>query len=206
MTDSDAEMNKQRQIVLEPREKELPNFSELLINVGQNQDKAAFADIFQHFAPRVKSYMLKLGSVDEVAEELAQQTLLKVWRKAQLFDPGKAAASTWIFRIARNLRIDTLRKQKHFFDDDYDLDGIVDEQEDVEDKVSREQKSLNITLALSALPQEQTRIIRLSFYDGLSHSEIANQLEIPLGTVKSRIRLAFGHLRKSLHFKSGEMA
>ena len=185
MTDSDAEMNKQRQIVLEPREKELPNFSELLVNVGQNQNKAAFADIFQHFAPRVKSYMLKLGSVDEVAEELAQQTLLKVWRKAQLFDPEKAAASTWIFRIARNLRIDTLRKQKHFFDDDYDLEGIVDEQEDVEDKVSREQKSHNITLALSALPQEQTRIIRLSFYDGLSHSEIANQLEIPLGTVKS---------------------
>ena len=198
-------MNKQRQIVLEPREKELPNFSKLLINVGQNQDKAAFADIFQHFAPRVKSYMLKLGSVDEVAEELAQQTLLKVWRKAQLFDPEKAAASTWIFRIARNLRIDTLRKQKHFFDDDYDLEGIVDEQEDAEDKVSREQKSHNITLALSALPQEQTRIIRLSFYDGLSHSEIANQLEIPLGTVKSRIRLAFGHLRKNLYLESGEM-
>ena len=205
MADKDVVMNKQRQIVLEPREKELPNFSELLVNVGQNQNKAAFADIFQHFAPRVKSYMLKLGSVDEVAEELAQQTLLKVWRKAQLFDPEKAAASTWIFRIARNLRIDTLRKQKHFFDDDYDLEGIVDEQEDVEDKVSREQKSHNITLALSALPQEQTRIIRLSFYDGLSHSEIANQLEIPLGTVKSRIRLAFGHLRKNLYLESGEM-
>ena len=205
MADKDVVMNKQRQIVLEPREKELPNFSELLVNVGQNQNKAAFADIFQHFAPRVKSYMLKLGSVDEVAEELAQQTLLKVWRKAQLFDPEKAAASTWIFRIARNLRIDTLRKQKHFFDDDYDLEGIVDEQEDAEDKVSREQKSHNITLALSALPQEQTRIIRLSFYDGLSHSEIANQLEIPLGTVKSRIRLAFGHLRKNLYLESGEM-
>ena len=205
MTEIDAEMNKQRQIVLKPREKELPNFSELLINVGKNQDKVAFADIFQHFAPRVKSYMLKLGSVDEVAEELAQQTLLKIWRKAQLFDPEKAAASTWIFRIARNIRIDTLRKQKHFFDDDYDLEGIVDEQEDAEDKVSREQKSHNITLALSALPKDQTRIIRLSFYDGLSHSEIANQLEIPLGTVKSRIRLAFGHLRKSLHLESGEM-
>ena len=205
MADKDVVMNKQRQIVLEPREKDLPNFSELLINVGQNQNKAAFADIFQHFAPRVKSYMLKLGSVDEVAEELAQQTLLKVWRKAQLFDPEKAAASTWIFRIARNLRIDTLRKQKPFFDADSDLEGIVDEQEDAEDKVSREQKSHNITLALSALPQEQTRIIRLSFYDGLSHSEIANQLEIPLGTVKSRIRLAFGHLRKNLHLESGEM-
>ena len=205
MADKDVVMNKQRQIGLKAREKEPPDFSALLLNVGQDQDKIAFAEIFQHFAPRVKSYMLKLGNVDEIAEELAQQTLLKVWRKAQLFDPGKAAASTWIFRIARNLRIDTLRKHKHFFDDDYDLEGIVDEQEDVEDKVSREQKSHNITLALSALPQEQTRIIRLSFYDGLSHSEIANQLGIPLGTVKSRIRLAFGHLRKNLHLESGEM-
>ena len=206
MSDREYEMSKQRQFGLESREKKLSDFSMLLLSVGQNQDKAAFADIFQHFAPRVKSYMLKLGSVDDIAEELAQQTLLKVWRKAQLFDPEKAAASTWIFRIARNIRIDALRKQKHFFDDDYDLEGIADEQEDAENKVSREQKSLNVTLALSALPKDQTRIIRLSFYDGLSHSEIANQLEIPLGTVKSRIRLAFGHLRKSTHLESGEMA
>ena len=89
------------------------NYSELLSNVSLNKDKASFAKVFGYFAPRVKSYMVKLGCAEEMAEELAQQTLLQVWRKAQLYDPKKAAASTWIFRIARNMRIDMLRKQKH---------------------------------------------------------------------------------------------
>jgi RNA polymerase sigma-70 factor (ECF subfamily) len=199
-------MNRQAQISLGSDEKEPPNFSVLLLSIGQIQDKAAFADLFQHFAPRVKSYMLKLGSADGMAEELAQQTLLQVWRKAQLFDPDKAAASTWIFRIARNIRIDVLRKQKHFFDDDFDLAKIEDEQEDAEVKINREQKSRHVALALAKLPQDQAKIIRMSFYDGLSHGEIAKQLELPLGTVKSRIRLAFGRLRESVYLESGEMA
>jgi RNA polymerase sigma-70 factor (ECF subfamily) len=199
-------MNRQAQISLGSDEKEPPNFSVLLLSIGQIQDKAAFADLFQHFAPRVKSYMLKLGSADGMAEELAQQTLLQVWRKAQLFDPDKAAASTWIFRIARNIRIDVLRKQKHFFDDDFDLAKIEDEQEDAEVKISREQKIRHVALALAKLPQDQAKIIRMSFYDGLSHGEIAKQLELPLGTVKSRIRLAFGRLRESVYLDSGEMA
>ena len=199
-------MNRQAQISLGSDEKEPPDFSVLLLSIGQIQDKAAFADLFQHFAPRVKSYMLKLGSADEMAEELAQQTLLQVWRKAQLFDPDKAAASTWIFRIARNIRIDVLRKQKHFFDDDFDLAKIEDEQEDAEVKINREQKSRHVALALAKLPQDQAKIIRMSFYDGLSHGEIAKQLELPLGTVKSRIRLAFGRLRESVYLESGEMA
>ena len=199
-------MNRQAQISLGSDEQEPPNFSALLLSIGQIQDKTAFADLFQHFAPRVKSYMLKLGSADEMAEELAQQTLLQVWRKAQLFDPDKAAASTWIFRIARNIRIDVLRKQKHFFDDDFDLAKIEDEQEDAEVKISREQKIRHVSLALAKLPQDQAKIIRMSFYDGLSHGEIAKQLELPLGTVKSRIRLAFGRLRESLYLDSGEMA
>ena len=206
MTDREVDINKQAQISLESSEKEQPNFSVLLLSVGQTQDKAAFADLFQHFAPRVKSYMLKLGSADEMAEELAQQTLLQVWRKAQLFDPDKAAASTWIFRIARNIRIDVLRKQKHFFDDDFDLAKIEDEQEDAEVKINREQKSRHVALALAKLPQDQAKIIRMSFYDGLSHGEIAKQLELPLGTVKSRIRLAFGRLKESVYLESGEMA
>ena len=199
-------MNKQAQISLGSSDKEQPNFSLLLLSIGQTQDKAAFADLFQHFAPRVKSYMLKLGSADEMAEELAQQTLLQVWRKAQLFDPDKAAASTWIFRIARNIRVDVLRKQKHFFDDDFDLAKIEDEQEDAEVKISREQKIRHVALALAELPQNQAKVIRMSFYDGLSHGEIAKQLELPLGTVKSRIRLAFGRLRESVYLESGEMA
>lgn len=183
--------------------KEPLNFSVLLFSIGQNQDRASFADIFQHFAPRVKSYMLKLGCVDEMAEELAQQTLLQVWRKAQLYDPEKAAASTWIFRIARNIRIDVLRKQKLFFDVDFDLESVGDEQEDAESKINREQKNQNVALALTNLPMNQAQIIRMSFFDGLSHNEIAKQLEIPLGTVKSRIRLAFGRLRASVYLEKG---
>jgi RNA polymerase sigma-70 factor (ECF subfamily) len=179
-----------------------PDFSSLLFDVGLTQNKHAFAEIFQYYAPRVKSYMIKLGCVDEMGEELAQQTLLQVWRKAQLYDPKKAAASTWIFRIARNIRIDMLRKQKHFFDADFDLSSIEDDQDDAELTINREQENQRLALALTELPVDQADIIRLSFYDGLSHSEIAKKLKIPLGTVKSRIRLAFARLRDSLHLES----
>jgi RNA polymerase sigma-70 factor (ECF subfamily) len=199
-------MNKQTQIASGSGDKKSPDYSNLLMDVGQNQDRSAFADIFKHFAPRVKSYMLKLGCIDEMAEELAQQSLLQVWRKASLFDPDKAAASTWIFRIARNKRIDVLRKQRHFFDDDFDLAGIEDEQDDAETKINREQRNQKVVLALTELPLDQAQIILMSFYDGLSHGEIAKKLGIPLGTVKSRIRLAFGHLRESVYLESGEIA
>lgn len=199
MTDKEAKKNKLSQRGLGLASKESSDFSVLLFSVGENQDRASFAEIFQHFAPRVKSYMLKLGCVNEMAEELAQQTLLQVWRKAQLYDPKKAAASTWIFRIARNLRIDVLRKQKLFFDVDFDLESIGDEQEDAESKINQEQKNKLVALALTDLPKDQEQIIRMSFFDGLSHNEIAKQLEIPLGTVKSRIRLAFSPLRSSVY-------
>ena len=206
VTDIDVNKYKQRQKNLELGDEIRPDFSMLLTNIGLNQDRDAFAEVFQFFAPRVKSYMVKLGCLDEMAEELAQQTLLQVWRKSQLYDSQKAAASTWIFRIARNIRIDMLRKQKHFFDADFDLASIEDDQEDAEFKISREQKNQYVALALTELPGDQAQIIRMSFYDGLSHSEISKQLEIPLGTVKSRIRLAFARLRDSVYLETGETA
>ena len=206
MINKHAKINKQSKVGLGLENKEQPNFSMLLSSIGRNQDKSSFANIFQYFAPRVKSYMVKLGCVDEMAEELAQQTLLQVWRKAQLYDPNKAAASTWIFRIARNIRIDVLRKQKHFFDIDFDMMTIADEKEDAEVKINREQANRRVALALTDLPLDQAKIIRMSFYDGLSHSEIAKQLKIPLGTVKSRIRLAFGRLKKSVYPETGGAA
>jgi RNA polymerase sigma-70 factor, ECF subfamily len=204
LIDIDVSKRKQRQRDLESDVEKHPNFSMLLSNIGLNQDRDSFADVFQHFAPRVKSYMVKLGCVDEMAEELAQQTLLQVWRKAQLYDPQKAAASTWIFRIARNIRIDMLRKQKHFFDSDFDLATIEDDQQNAEYKINQEQKNRRVSLALTDLPSDQAQIIRMSFYDGFSHSEIAKQLEIPLGTVKSRIRLAFARLRDSVYLETEE--
>ena len=202
LTKSGKKRNQLKQNDLNNKSNPNSDFSTFLSDVGLRQDKSAFAEIFQYFAPRVKAYMVKLGCADETAEELAQQTLLQVWRKAQLYDPKKSAASTWIFRIARNMRIDMLRKQKHFFDSEFDLASIEDDQEDAELKVNKEQVNHRLALAMLDLPMDQADIIRLSFYDGLSHSEIAKKLKIPLGTVKSRIRLAFARLRDSTHLKT----
>jgi len=172
----------------------------LLVLVSENQDKDAFADVFRHLAPRVKSYVLKLGSNTSMAEDLAQQTLVQVWRKAKLFDPNKSAASTWVFRIARNLRIDALRKETHlkYEDHDYDYTVIEDERDSPETLVSRDQSDNAMRKALTTLSPDQAEVIRLSFYDGLSHGDIARELLVPLGTVKSRIRLAFSRLREIL--------
>ncbi len=181
------------------------NFSKLLVKVASGQDKNAFSELFLHFAPRVKSYMMKLGSDETMAEELAQQVLLQIWRKAKLFDPKKAAASTWIFRIARNMRIDSLRRQKHFLVDDFDLTEIPDDKENQEVSISQEQSAVIVREALKGLSDDQAVALRLSFYDGLSHADIADRLRLPLGTVKSRIRLAFSRLRVTLNSKVGEM-
>jgi len=181
------------------------DFSELLVKVASGQDKAAFSELFLHFAPRVKSYMMKLGSDETMAEELAQQVLLQIWRKAQLFDPKKAAASTWIFRIARNLRIDGLRRKKHFLVDDFDFTEIPDEKENQEISISQKETAAIVREALNELSDDQATALRLSFYDGLSHADIADRLRLPLGTVKSRIRLAFSRLRVTLNSKVGEM-
>lgn len=174
------------------------DLTDLLVDVRDAQDRAAFARLFEHYAPRVKSYALKLGSDNTMAEEIAQQTLMQVWRKASLFDESKAHAGTWIFRIARNLRLDLLRREKHF---DYDEDGlsqIEDERDDQETCLSRMENAERIQAALRTLPADQIEIIHLSFYEGLSHGQIAQELDLPLGTVKSRMRLAFKKIRAAL--------
>lgn len=167
----------------------------LLVKVSQERDKQAFAALFQHFAPRVKSYIFKLGSDETMAEELAQQTLLQVWRKAHLFNEEKAAASTWIFRIARNLRLDLIRKEKHYEYDDQDLNLIEDDSDSPETHLDRAEHRAIVRDAIATLPPEQGEIVHLSFYEGLSHGDIADRLGVPLGTVKSRMRLAFKRIK-----------
>lgn len=170
----------------------------LLVKVSVQKDKQAFAALFEHFAPRVKSYVFKLGSDEAMAEEIAQQTLLQVWRKAPLFDHTKAAASTWIFTIARNLRLDMIRKEKHYDYDDQDLNEIEDDADAQDVAIARSQDELILRTAVGQLPPEQNEIIRLSFYEGLSHGEISTKLNLPLGTVKSRMRLAFKRIKESV--------
>ena len=168
--------------------------SHLVLLVARNRDRESFSALFLYFAPRVKSYFLRLGVSANTAEELAQETLLTVWRKADSFDPGKASASTWIFTIARNLRIDLVRRGiRAIPNDDYAPDSV-----DVPtpcDEFLAAERDQRVSEALKTLPAEQAEVIRLSFFEEKPHQEIASRLSIPLGTVKSRVRLAITRLR-----------
>lgn len=172
-------------------------FAEMIGAIAARADRQAFAALFEHFAPRVKSYMLRLGAEPQLAEELAQETLLSVWRKAAAFDRAKAAPSTWIFTIARNLRIDAARRSRRG-----DPIGDPSDEPDAElapDAVlAAAQSEDRVREALGALPPEQAQVVRLSFFSDKPHSEIAGELKLPLGTVKSRMRLAMGRLRDLL--------
>jgi RNA polymerase sigma-70 factor (ECF subfamily) len=172
----------------------------ILIGRVAEGDREAFRRLFEHFAPRVKGLMLKAGASSDDAEEIAQETLLAVWRKAAQFDPVSAGASAWIFTIARNLRIDSVRRvaRTGVVDHEAELDYLVDPAEQVDDAMARNDEADRIARALSCLSEEQSMAIRLSFIEERPHPEIADFLGIPLGTVKSRIRLAMSRLRALL--------
>lgn len=172
-------------------------FADMIRAIAAHGDRDAFADLFNHFAPRVKSYLLRLGAPPELAEELAQETLLSVWRKAAAFDSGRAAASTWIFTIARNLRIDAFRRARRA-DPAEDPSDTPDAPKTPDDALAAVQSETRIRHALLSLPPEQAEVVRLSFFSDKPHSEIAEDLALPLGTVKSRMRLALSRLRDIL--------
>lgn len=178
-----------------PDADEAAKYANSIVAIARLGDRKAFAMLFEHFAPRIKAYMFRSSRDEALAEELAQEALMQVWRKAHLFDPKKAAASTWIFTIARNLRIDHLRRRKHIEIDEADPSLIADEAPQADDLVDRDQQAALIQAALLALPDDQKSVIELSFFEDCSHSEIASRLTLPLGTVKSRLRLAIGKLR-----------
>ena len=170
----------------------------LVVAVAQRRDRESFRLLFQYFAPRLKSYLLRLGVQGPLADELVQETLLTVWRKADRFDPARAAAATWIFTIARNLRIDHLRRAKlpgdYFVEEEFCPSAG-------DDYLSAERDD-QVSQALKALPADQAAVIKLSFFDEKPHPVIAAQLGIPLGTVKSRLRLAMNRLRAALEDKT----
>ena len=174
------------------------DFAGLIEKIAESQDRDAFAALFAHFAPRLKGYLLRLGASDGQAEEVLQEALLTVWRKAHLFDRKKAAASTWIFTIARNRRIDILRKKKFPEIDAEDPSLVPDAPRPPDEEVIEAREGETVRLALQKLPQEQRELVRLAFYNGWSHSKIAADTNLPLGTVKSRLRLAFSRLRNEL--------
>lgn len=180
----------------DPTERE--RLADCVEQIATARSRAAFADLFEYFAPRLKSYLIRLGSEASTAEEIMQEVMLNVWRKAEQYDRRQASVSTWIFRIARNRRIDNLRRtNKPELDaEDPMLQPAEIEQPDI--TVNRVQLEVKVREVIETLPDEQLVLLKAAFYEGLSHSEIAKTYDLPLGTVKSRIRLAFMRLRGSL--------
>ena len=173
----------------------------LIEDIAAHKSKAAFKKLFEYFAPRLKGYLMRLGSSEAQAEELVQDVMLTVWRKAALFDRRKAAASTWLFTIARNRRIDILRREKYPELDPEDPALVPDEEVQPDDAVIMAERKAEVQSAMATLPEEQVELVKLAFYKGWSHSEIAKETGLPLGTVKSRLRLSFTRLKEALDGK-----
>ncbi|MCW8886127.1 MAG: sigma-70 family RNA polymerase sigma factor [Motiliproteus sp.] len=171
------------------------DWTEMLALMAETRDKSLYVDLFRHFAPRVKAYVLRLGVVPSAAEEVTQEIMLAVWRKAHLFNAAKAAASTWIFTLARNQSIDWMRSQKYPQYEFDDQKPETSEAASVPSAGEAEVLSDRMAAAIKTLPENQAQVIFMSFFEGRSHGEIANRLDIPLGSVKSRLRLASEKLR-----------
>ena len=172
--------------------------NDLLARVAHSQDKSALAALFNLYGPRIKSMMLKLGASDALAEDLVQETFLTVWRKAALFSSQRGAASTWIFTIARNLRIDQLRRQSNKPYEDLETITLASDSPSGSMLVEQHQVIDRVTAALETLSEEQREVVLLSFIHDMPHAQIAESIGIPLGTVKSRLRLAYERLRPLL--------
>jgi len=172
---------------------------DLLTAVGTDRDREAFTILFDHFKPRLHAQMLRQGLAPFAAADVTQDVMEAVWRKAHLFDRRKSAAATWVFYIARNRRIDVRRRSREADLASEDLCAIPDPTEACDECVDSAQREQCVHAALDDLPAEQLALVQLAFFEGLSHSTIAARTKLPLGTVKSRLRLAFSRLRRSLH-------
>jgi RNA polymerase sigma-70 factor (ECF subfamily) len=172
------------------------DWASLMLAVRDRQDRNAFAQLFRHFAPRVKAFLMKAGSDAATAEECAQDVMATLWQKSHLYDPARASVATWVFTIARNRRIDMARKARR-----PEPEAVLwgpDEEPDQADVYQADQETKRLSAALADLPEKQRALIKRAFYGDLSHSEIAAETGLPLGTIKSRIRLALDRLRQKM--------
>jgi RNA polymerase sigma-70 factor, ECF subfamily len=180
------------------RESEALDPAACVVAIAVRGDRSAFTSLFAFYAPRVKTMLMKSGAAAEIAEEIAQDTLVAVWRKAAQYDPSRASAGAWIFTIARNLRIDRLRQDSRarLFADHQAPE--TEEPIRPDDALESSELQALVRTALHELPEEQLSVVELSFIEGRPHGEIAKLLGLPLGTVKSRLRLAMNRLRNLL--------
>ena len=170
----------------------------LIAAIAEQADRQAFAKVYKYFGPRVKSFLVSRGLPQATADDVLQEVMLAVWQKASSYDPAKAKLSTWVFTIARYKYIDRLRREGCRPTETADFDLHESENMLSDDEVLQEQRQDAVKAAIANLPPKQHSVIFLSFVKGLAHSEIAEQLNLPLGTVKSRIRRSFEQLREEL--------
>jgi RNA polymerase sigma-70 factor (ECF subfamily) len=173
-----------------------PSAAEHILAIAERADRGAFTLLFARFAPKVKAFLIRRGAA--APEELTQEVMLTVWRKAAYFDPQRGTGEAWIFTIARNASIDARRRQRG--QPLIDLDPLADSTEPPRGDVALQsaQEASRVRQAIVNLSPEQLEVVRLSFFDDAPHSEIAARLDLPLGTVKSRLRLAMKRLRDLL--------
>lgn len=181
----------------EDRPETLSPPTEWLIAVRDNRDRAAFARLFDHFAPRLTTMMLRSGMSRSMADDVVQDVLLTAWQKAHSYDPTRAQASAWIYRIARNRQIDLLRRERRPVPDPL-APELEEGAEDALAALAFDQEATRLRAALAALSPEQRAMIEQAYLGDLSHTEIRQRTGLPLGTIKSRIRLALERLRHEL--------
>lgn len=187
-----------------PNEYDADAEAALVRRIAEKRDRAAFAALFEHYAGRIKAFMMRSGASADMAEEAVQEAFLAVWRRAETFDPERASVAAWVFTIARNKRIDMLRRGARAELDPNDPSFVPDPPEPPDVVLSSERRDSAVREALTELGEDQRIVVQLSFFEGRPHSEIAEMLSLPLGTVKSRLRLAFGRLRAALDVHRGE--
>ena len=186
----------------DPRSK-AAEFAECIGQIASGRSEAAFEVLFRYFAPRIKSYCLRVGADPTGAEEITQEAMVSIWRNAAKFDPSKASPSTWIFAIARNLSIDRFRKSRRPEFDPGDPAFVPEGESPADRLIETIEMEEAVRKILDSLSPKERDVLLLSYYENLSHSEISRQLRLPIGTVKSRIRLAFGKIRSALEAQDG---
>ncbi|MEP2530385.1 sigma-70 family RNA polymerase sigma factor [Shimia sp.] len=167
-----------------------------MIAVRDNRDRTAFAALFDHFAPRLKGFIMRSGTSAPQAEEIVQDVMLTIWRKAALFDPHRAQVSAWIYQIARNRQIDIIRKENRPMPEE--LKEEPGAEPDASQILGVQQEAGQLREALAALKPDQREMIEKAYLGELTHREISVQTGLPLGTIKSRIRLGLERLRHEL--------
>ena len=180
-------------------------FVAAILNIAESQDIGSFKKIFEYFSPRLKSFLMKSGAEENIAEEIIQETMTIIWTKADYYDPKVASPSTWIYTIARNKKIDILRKSRKAILEDIETAVLPAVDPKTEENIEHDQKFDMIAQHLDSLPKDQLDLLKMNFFEEKSHGEISDLTGIPLGTVKSRIRLALEKIRGKLD-KNGTMA